>query len=225
MPDETPFRIALIAVLVPAALVGVYHRLQAAATREKISHREEGYLFATVLRLSGLATLIAIITWLVAPAATSWAHLPLPPVVRWGFVALGFGCTGLLYWTLSSLGKNLTDTVVTRANATLVTRGPYHWVRHPFYVTGALMLLAITGLSANGLIGALGIVPFVFLAIRTPKEEQMLVARFGEAYEDYIRRTGRFVPHFIGGPQRPAGPGRRGTMGCAKEAATPRDGV
>ena len=198
MPYETLFRIALVAVLVPAAVVGGYHRLQAAATREKISHREEGYLFAAVLRLAGLAAFVAIVTYLASPARIAWAHLPLSPTVRWGFVALGFGCTGLLYWTLSSLGKNLTDTVVTRTNATLVTRGPYRWVRHPFYVTGALMLLAITGLSANGLIGALGIVPLVLLAVRTPKEEQMLVARFGEAYEDYMQRTGRFLPRFAG---------------------------
>lgn len=196
MPDDTPFRIALLALLVPAAVVGGYHRFQAAATREKISRREEGYLFAIVLRLSGVATFVAVVTWLVSPATIAWARLPLPGPVRWGFVGLGFACTALLYWTLSSLGKNLTDTVVTRTNATLVTCGPYRWVRHPFYVTGALMLLAITGLTANGLIGALGIVPLVLLAIRTPKEEQMLVARFGEAYEDYMRRTGRFVPRF-----------------------------
>ncbi len=30
-----------------------------------------------------------------------------------------------MYLTPRSLGKNLTDTVVTRANATLVTDGPY----------------------------------------------------------------------------------------------------
>lgn len=196
MPDETLFRIALLAVLTPAAIVGGYHRLQAASTREKISRREEGYLFATILRLSGLATFAAIITWLVSPATIAWGRLPLPTAIRWAFVGLGFGCTGLLYWTLSSLGKNLTDTIVTRTNATLVTRGTYRWVRHPFYVTGALMLLAITGLAANGLIGALGLIPLVLLAIRTPKEEQMLVARFGEAYEDYMQRTGRFVPRF-----------------------------
>lgn len=200
MPDETPFRIALLALLIPAAVVGAYHRLQAAATRGKISRREEGYLFAAVLRLSGLATFVAIVTWLVSPATVAWARLPLPAPVRWSFVGLGFGCTGLLYWTLSSLGKNLTDTVVTRTNATLVTRGPYRWVRHPFYVTGALMLLAITGLTANGLVGGLGLVPLVLLAIRTPKEEQMLVARFGTAYEDYMQRTGRFVPCLFAPP-------------------------
>ena len=59
-----------------------------------------------------------------------------------------------MYWTLSSLGTNLTDTVVTRAEATLVTHGPYRWVRHPYYVTAALLMGSVTLLTANWLIGA-----------------------------------------------------------------------
>jgi len=40
---------------------------------------------------------------------------------------------GLLIWTLRTLGANLTDTVITRKEHTLVTSGPYRWVPHPFY--------------------------------------------------------------------------------------------
>ncbi len=45
--------------------------------------------------------------------------------------------------TLRSLGKNLTDTVVTRRAHTLVTSAPYRWVRHPFYDALALAVLAV----------------------------------------------------------------------------------
>jgi protein-S-isoprenylcysteine O-methyltransferase Ste14 len=34
----------------------------------------------------------------------------------------------------------------------------------------------------------------VFLAIRTPREEQKLVERFGDEYRDYMRRTARYIP-------------------------------
>lgn len=54
MSDETPFRIALVLVIALTMVVRVYHRLQAASTRERISHREVGYVFAVVLRLAGL---------------------------------------------------------------------------------------------------------------------------------------------------------------------------
>jgi len=99
-----------------------------------------------------------------------------------------------MYLTLSSLGKNLTDTVVTRANATLVTDGPYRWVRHPFYSTTALVMVSVTLLTANLLIGLGCLVVLAMLAIRTPSEERALVERFGQPYIDYMARTGRFIP-------------------------------
>jgi protein-S-isoprenylcysteine O-methyltransferase Ste14 len=120
--------------------------------------------------------------------------MPLPVWIRWIGVVTGVLCSLLMYWTLSSLGKNLTDTVVTRAEAKLVTHGPYRWVRHPFYVTATLLMASVTVLTANWLIGVSCVAVLAFLAVRTPKEEQMLIERFGQEYRDYMARTGRFFP-------------------------------
>lgn len=196
MPSENPFRIALVIVIVLTMAVTVYHRLQAATSGEKISHKDEGYIFATVLRLAGLCLWVATFGYLIFPSSVQWASMPLHSTVRWVGVVMGAGCSMLMYWTLSSLGKNLTDTVVTRAEATLVTHGPYRWVRHPFYVTAALLMASVTLLTANWLIGASSLLVLALLAVRTPKEEQMLIGRFGEQYRDYMARTGRFFPRF-----------------------------
>ena len=51
MPSENPFRVAIVIVFLLTMTVGVYFRLKAASSGEKISHKEEGYLFALVLRL------------------------------------------------------------------------------------------------------------------------------------------------------------------------------
>ncbi len=193
MISETPFRIALVVVIVLTMAVTVYHRVKA-SSGEKISHKDEGYVFATVLRLAGLLLWISTFGYLLFPASFQWASLPLPIFVRWFGVVAGAGCSILMYWTLSSLGKNLTDTVVTRAEATLVTNGPYRWVRHPFYVTAALLMGSVTLLTANWLIGVSSLLVFVLLAIRSPKEEQMLIARFGDQYRNYMAMTGRFFP-------------------------------
>ncbi len=75
-----------------------------------------------------------------------------------------------------------------------VTHGPYRWVRHPFYVTAALLMASATLLTANWLIGVTSVFVLGLLAIRTPKEEQMLVERFGQQYRDYMARMGRFFP-------------------------------
>ncbi len=174
--------------------VTLYYRLRAASSGEAISRREEGYLFATVLRLAGGCLWLATFAYLLFPSFVEWASLPIHSGLRWAGVACGLVCPILIYWTLSTLGKNLTDTVVTRANATLVTNGPYRWVRHPFYVNAALIMASVTLLTANGLIGASSLVVLAMLAVRTPKEEQMLIQRFGQPYRDYMEKTGRFFP-------------------------------
>jgi len=185
-------------VIVLTMAVTVYHRIQAGRSGEKISHKDEGYLFATILRLAGLGLWIITFGYLIVPAYFQWASMPLPTWLRWLGVGTGALCSLLMYWTLSSLGKNLTDTVVTRAEAKLVTHGPYRWVRHPFYVTAALLMASVTLLTANWLIGVSSVLVLALLALRTPKEEQMLIERFGQEYRDYMARTGRFVPRIVG---------------------------
>jgi protein-S-isoprenylcysteine O-methyltransferase Ste14 len=197
MTSEDPFRVALVIVIVQSMSIAAYHRMRAAASGEKISHKDEGYVFAAILRLAGLGLWISVFGYLVSPSTFQWASLPLPPIARWCGFAMGLGGSLLLYWTLSSLGKNLTDTVVTRSAATLVTNGPYRWVRHPFYVTTALLIASVTLLTANWLIGVSGLLVFVLLAIRTPKEEQKLIERFGQQYHDYMATTGRFFPRIF----------------------------
>jgi protein-S-isoprenylcysteine O-methyltransferase Ste14 len=194
MPSETPFRISLVVVIALTLAVIAYHRLEAAKSREKISHREEGCLFAAALRMAGLFLWACTFGYLISPATFQWAAVPLPNWLRGIGVVAGALCSPLMYWTLSSLGKNLTDTVITRTDATLVTQGPYRWVRHPFYVTAALLMASATLLTANWLIGLGSVIVLALLAIRTPKEERMLIERFGEQYRDYMARTGRFFP-------------------------------
>ena len=196
MTSENPYRIAVVVVMVLTVAVTAYHRIQAAASGEKISRKDEGYVFAAALRLSGLCLFIATLAYVISPASVQWASFPLPTWIRWLAIVTGMLCSFLMYWTLNSLGKNLTDTVVTRAEATLVTHGPYRWVRHPFYVTAALLMASVTVLAANWLIGAGSLLVLGLLAVRTPKEERMLIERFGQQYRDYMAKTGRFFPRF-----------------------------
>lgn len=196
MTSEYSFRIAVVVVMVLTVAVTAYHRIRAAASGEKISRQHEGYLFATVLRLSGLCLFLATLVYVVSPESLQWASFPVPTWIRWLGLVTGIPCSFLMYWTLTSLGKNLTDTVVTRAEATLVTQGAYRWVRHPFYVTAALLMASVSVLAANWLIAACSVLVLGLLVVRTPREEQMLIERFGLQYKDYMERTGRFFPRF-----------------------------
>ena len=83
---------------------------------------------------------------------------------------------------------------MTRQAHTLVTRGPYRWVRHPFYDCMALFMLSHRLMAANWFVLAAGVVVFRLLAARSRTEELKLLARFGEPYRAYRASTGRFLP-------------------------------
>ncbi|MBM4076975.1 MAG: hypothetical protein FJ267_15200, partial [Planctomycetes bacterium] len=104
----------MVIVIVLTMTVTVYHRLQAAKSGEAISRKEEGYAFAITLRLAGLCLWIATFGYLLFPDFFQFASVALPEWIRWIGIVTGAFCSLLMYWTLSSLGKNLTDTVVTR---------------------------------------------------------------------------------------------------------------
>jgi protein-S-isoprenylcysteine O-methyltransferase Ste14 len=195
MTDESAFRLIAIISLVLTLPIGLYHRIRSQATREKLARSEEGVLIMIGLRLCGLITFIALTAYLVNPSSMVWASVPLPAWLRWigGCLAV-FAVPPLLSWTLHSLGRNLTDTVVTRRDHTLVTHGPYRWVRHPFYDVVLLAVVSMSLLTANWLLAVLGLTAFAMIVVRTRIEEGKLVERFGDDYRTYMERTGRFLP-------------------------------
>lgn len=195
MTDDDTLRLVLIVAFLAILPVGVYHRIKA-DTPEKLDRRQEGIFILATLRPLGAIFWFGTFAWMVQPLWLAWAAMPLPVWLRYaGIPVLAAGCA-LLVWTFRSLGKNLTDTVVTRQEHTLVARGPYRWIRHPLYTSVALLVGAISLMTANWLLLMAGAASFCLLALRTRTEEANLVARFGEAYSVYARETGAFVPRF-----------------------------
>jgi protein-S-isoprenylcysteine O-methyltransferase Ste14 len=191
--DDAVFRWVMVAGFAGVVGITAPHRMKA-GTREKLDRRKEGVFMLATLRPAGAALWLGVIAYMINPAWMSWSAISLPVWLRWsgaGFCALSLA---LLTWTLPTLGANLTDTVVTREHHTLVTRGPYRWIRHPFYVAMALVVLGSALVAANWFVLASGAVVFTLLAVRSRVEEEQLAARFGDAYREYKKRTGRFLP-------------------------------
>jgi protein-S-isoprenylcysteine O-methyltransferase Ste14 len=192
MTDENTFRMILIAGAAILLPIGLYHRVKSQATGEKLDRRQEGLFILLTLRPLGFVAAIVILMYLVAPARVTWAAMTLPASLRWIGVGIAAAGSLLFIWTFRTLGKNITDTVVTRRDHTLVTTGPYVWVRHPFYCAAALLVLGV----ANWFVLVVGALVLTLLVVRTRTEEKHLVARFGDDYRDYMSRTARFVPRF-----------------------------
>ncbi len=149
-----------------------------------------------LLRLFGFSVWMGLLLYMINPRWMAWSTLSLPPWLRWAGAALGVLALPLIYWMFSSLGTNVTDTVGLRREHRLVTHGPYRWVRHPMYSFSFLLFSAFTLLTANWFIGLMGLLAMTLLVVRTPIEEAKLIEAFGDAYRDYMKGTGRFLPRW-----------------------------
>ncbi len=101
-----------------------------------------------------------------------------------------------LFWrSHADLGRNWSPTLQLRQEHQLVTGGVYRWIRHPMYASQWLWIIAQPLLLQNWVAGPAGSLLFLPLYIlRVPREEQMLLAQFGDAYRAYMAQTGGVVP-------------------------------
>ncbi|HEY6573053.1 MAG TPA: isoprenylcysteine carboxylmethyltransferase family protein [Candidatus Eisenbacteria bacterium] len=194
MDSETPFRAALIAGAALVLPVAAFYRVRSQRAGDKLDRRQEGLPTLLTLRPAGLAAAVGLFAYMIDPASMAWASMPVPVWARWCGVGLAASGASLLIWTFHTLGPNLTDTVVTRRVHTLVTNGPFRWVRHPLYVATAILVLGNSLAAANWFLLAAGALVFTMMVVRTRREEAFLIARFGDSYREYMARTGPFLP-------------------------------
>src|SRR5829696_89045 len=107
--------------------------------------------------------LLSALAFLFRPRAMDFSVLALPAWLR--LLGSAVGLLGiLLFWSMfRHLGLNVTSTSMPRGNATLVTSGPYRWIRHPMYSAALIMIVATTLLTAHAVVAVGGIIMFVLL--------------------------------------------------------------
>lgn len=136
---------------------------------------------------------VAIGLWLSRAAARD--RLPLAPGAAElaGAAAMGAG-VALRGWAVATLGRNFTVRISTEPTQSLVTAGPYRWLRHPGYLGSLITVLGVLVAfdSWPGL--ALLALPGAASAWRIAVEETALRRHFGSAYDRYARSHKRLIP-------------------------------
>ncbi len=191
-----PFRLAFVLMFAAMFAVRAFWARRARVLEPGVSDPSEGRFTGPVRLFFMPLFTAAMVAWVVRPGFWAFLDLPLPAWLRWGgLVAVYLPGLALLLWVHTTLGLNFSHRLRIRAEHQLVTTGPYRWVRHPMYTAFLLLLTGFALVTANLLFAILpfGAVLAVVLS-RTPREDAMLEARFGDEYRAWRARTGALLP-------------------------------
>ncbi len=196
--QEAAIKIAFVFAFVCAAAAAAAAARRAAARHRapvnQLPHEVRGLVVAR--GAIGLVFYAALISWLFNVPATGWMRLHVSFPIRWFGVALLAACVAALASSYDALGTNYRGGIGLYEEHELVTRGPYHFVRHPIYSSFILTMLAATLVSSNWLLGVSGLILVVLIAVaRLPREEMQLRDRFAARWEQYRLTTGSLVPN------------------------------
>ena len=145
--------------------------------------------------LMAVALFGPVVAHAVAPHGMAWATFQVPEALRWLGFALAVLVIPAVHWVLSTLGRNVTETVLTKDQHQLVSGGPYRWIRHPLYTSGLALFLGLGLMAGSWLVLLTTSIAFILIrVIVIPREEQALLAKFGERYQAYRTSTGRLLP-------------------------------
>ena len=190
----TLFHILFIIAFLGFTGIRMYYHRKAFATAGQFTYKEGR--FSSILRgLFGFPYILSLFAYMVYPPILSWAAFSLPDGLRWLGAVLCLAVLPLILWVQRSLGSNFSTRIHIRDEHTLVTQGPYRWVRHPMYTVFMIQSIGLLLLTANWFVGGVYILALMLIVIiRTPFEENMMIDKFGEQYRRYMSQTGKFLP-------------------------------
>lgn len=123
------------------------------------------YPFMVVLHAAWLMSILA------------WAVLA-SPAVSVPFLVLFLALQGLRIWVMASLGPYWTTRIITLADAPLIKRGPYKFIRHPNYVVVVLEIATLPLVFGAWQIAAIfSVLNAAMLWVRIRAENRVLSAR------------------------------------------------
>jgi protein-S-isoprenylcysteine O-methyltransferase Ste14 len=189
---ENIFQISYLVGLVVGSVIRGWYVRKYRPDRKAI-FRTEGPVVGLLASLWGIAILLPLLY-----TFTGWldfANYGLPVWAGWLGTATFVLALWLLWRSHADLGRNWSVTVETKEEHRLVTEGVFRYIRHPMYAAHLLWGIAQALLIQNWIAGLASIVVLVPLyLLRVPREEEMMLEKFGGDYRLYMNLTGRVIP-------------------------------
>jgi protein-S-isoprenylcysteine O-methyltransferase Ste14 len=191
--NSLTYKILLGALVIAMNIIRLYYMKRYGKLHRKVKEiapvREKRLTQMMTVAMAGPGILWLFTPWL------SFGQFALPDGVRMAGFAIGVYSMWWFCRIHRTLGDNWSPVLEIRREHTLITGGPYRYVRHPMYTDMTLWLVSFTLVTANwfyALIFCLGLT--VIFILRIPDEERLMTERFGEQYRAYMKRTKRLIP-------------------------------
>jgi protein-S-isoprenylcysteine O-methyltransferase Ste14 len=191
--SQTFFHNTFILIFVAFMGIRAYYFRKAQQKGGQAEYKEEK--MTKTRQTVGLIFPLALLTYMVWPSVLGWATLPLPSWAQWVGVVLGTLTIPFIWWIQWALDVNFSVILHVREEHTLITHGPYRWIRHPMYTALYFHGLSTLLLTRNWLIGGMYLLALTLIVVfRLKNEEATMTEKFGDRYRAYMQRTGRFFP-------------------------------
>jgi len=156
-------------------LVGldVYRRASGLPSEMKTSHR-----YRVVSYVSMAVETMAVVYSI---------FLPLKLGTIWFYAGLSIFLLGLVVLAVATVNFATTPMDVP------ITKGIYHYSRHPMYLASLLIYFSVGIASASWVFLLVFVVQSVSIRIAAVGEERFCLEKYGEAYREYIDKTPRWL--------------------------------
>ena len=163
----------------------------------KYRAKKSSMFLLIVLFLIAQLWVVGTFIFIINPNFLSWLSFPLPSSLRW--IGLVLTILGFIieFSTQLYLGKNYSTLLHIREEQSLITTGPYRFVRHPMYTALITVGIGLVFCSANWYFGFPFLALVLVIIFRVQNEEKVMIEKFGEDYLNYKEGTKLFIPFLI----------------------------
>ena len=116
--------------------------------------------------------------------------------LRWAAALVAIVCLAMTMRCWARMGEHWRMDIALDAKTELITDGPFRRIRHPIYAYQALLMVCSAVILPALPMLSLAVVHLVLVNVKARNEERHLLANHGDAYAQYVKRTGRFLPRF-----------------------------
>jgi protein-S-isoprenylcysteine O-methyltransferase Ste14 len=197
----------------PTLLIGVIVMIywgrvlrMAQKSRRVCGHSANFIPVETIGKLTRVIWIPVTAMWIALPFVTALGHMkrwwlrPLFSIAPINWMAVAFAIVALggswICWKI--MGRSWRMGIDPADKTPLVTTGFYSLVRHPIYALSSQLIICTAVTCASPLMLLVAVLHILLLLFESAREEVYLVRLHGAAYEEYRRRTGRFIPRLVG---------------------------